>query len=143
MKVCYALAALEKEWPRIVGPALASRSLPKSWENGVLVVLVDGHAALQDINFRKNAIMSEIRTKAKLKLEDMKIEQGYRQKRVGFRPSAPRPRIARAPRVDPQAEESLKNEILTAHSDLDPELAGLIARCRLASECRFSDKKAL
>jgi hypothetical protein len=143
MSVCAALAVVEREWERIVGAALASRSALKSYEDGVLVISAEGQSALQNINFKKGAIVREIRTKARLDVTDMRIELGYRQ-RGEMHVSAPVARRARARvRIDPEAEEALKNEILSVHADLDPELARRIARCRIASERRASGKKGL
>jgi hypothetical protein len=79
MRTCSALLAVEIEWRRIVGGALASRSFPKAYEDGVLVVCVDGAAAMQDMNFKKNAIVREIRTKASLKIDDIRVEFGRRK----------------------------------------------------------------
>jgi hypothetical protein len=133
LRICAALSAIEREWPRIVGHALAARSFPKAFEDGVLVVSVEGHSAFQDMNFRKNQIMREIRDNAWLKLCDIKVETG---RKTRARDSAIALRSAKrktAPRIDPEAVEKISGEILSAYSDLDPELARSIARCRLMS----------
>ena len=130
LRICAALTAIEREWPRIVGRALAARSFPKAFEDGVLVVSVDGHSALQDMNFRKNQIINEIRKNAWLRLSDIRTETG-RAARLQS-PAPPRaPRGKASFRVDGEAVENLAGEILSAYSDLDPELARSIARCRL------------
>ncbi|MDR1944476.1 MAG: DUF721 domain-containing protein [Synergistaceae bacterium] len=141
LKVCAALSVIEREWARIVGDALASRSCPISYDDGVLVVFVQGQSALQDINFKKNAIIKEIRTKALLKLNGLKVEIGHNGT-SGAAAATPRPaRLRASPRVDPEAEEALRDNILSAHADLPPELAGAIARCRIISERAARGKK--
>ncbi|MDR3321234.1 MAG: DUF721 domain-containing protein [Synergistaceae bacterium] len=140
MRVCKALAVVEREWARIVGVALASRSALKAYEDGVLVISAEGQAALQDINFKKSFIMREIRTNARLKVSDVRVEQGYMH--GGEMPViVPAVRAHGRVRIDPEAEEAIKNEILSAHDGLDPDLARSIARCRIASERRASGKK--
>jgi hypothetical protein len=133
MRTCAALAAIEREWHRIVGYALAQRSRPISYENGVLVVVVQGHSALQDMNFKKRQFIAEIRKNAWLDLSDMRIEPGH----PGRLPIAvafpPRARCAAPAKIDPAALERLSCEILSNHPDLDPDLAASIARCRLMS----------
>jgi hypothetical protein len=136
LRICAALSAIEREWHRIVGHALAARSYPKAFEDGVLVVSVDGYSALQDMNFRKSQIMRAIRDNARLKLCDLKVETGSPMKLQchALPPSAERRK--NAPRIDPEALDKLSGEILSAHSDLDPELARSIARCRLMTSGR-------
>jgi hypothetical protein len=133
MRTCAALAAIEREWHRIVGDALARRSRPTSWENGVLVVAVEGHAALQDMNFKKRQIITKIRDNAWLDLSDMRIEPGRPGRYPATVTPATRARRAAPARIDPEALERLSGEILSAHPDLDPALAASIARCRLIS----------
>ncbi|MDR1514203.1 MAG: DUF721 domain-containing protein [Synergistaceae bacterium] len=133
MRTCTALAAIEREWARIVGPALARRSRPTSYEDGVLVVSADGHAALQDMNFRKRQIIMEIRKNAWLELSDLKIETGRPYSQNMAHLPHPAKRTAPPKRIDPEALEKLSGEILSAHPDLPPELASSIARCRLMS----------
>jgi hypothetical protein len=135
VRLCAILSGVEREWPRIVGDALARRSFPDSYEEGVLTVAVDGPSAMQDMNFKKSAIISELRAKAGLRIENIKIERGFKR---GESPSRTnRAYITRppAPRVvDPSKEENLTSEILAEHEDISPETAGSIARCRLMSE---------
>ena len=115
-----------------MGSALAARSFPKAFEDGVLVVSVDGHSALQDMNFRKNQIINEIRKNAWLRLSDIRTETG-RAARLQS-PAPPRaPRRRASLRVDDEAVEKLAGEILAAYSDLDPEIARSIAKCRIIS----------
>jgi hypothetical protein len=142
LRVCSALSIIEREWPRIAGQALAARSSLVSFEDGILVISVDGQAALQDMNFKKNAILKEIRSKARLKLNDLKIETGRPASTTrAANPTGGAKRRARAPRIDLDAEEALKNEILAQHEDLDPKLAATIARCRLISEQRTTNRR--
>jgi hypothetical protein len=141
MRTCSALLAVELEWRRIVGTALASRSFPKAYEDGVLVVCVDGAAAMQDMNFRKNAIVREIRTKAALKIDDIRVEIGGRRNRAEPAGGGLTKRRARAPRVPAHAEEELVREMLARYSGISPELAHSIARCRIVSERGGERKK--
>jgi hypothetical protein len=133
MRTCAALAAIEREWHRIVGHALAQRSRPSSYDNGVLVVAVEGHSALHDMNFKKRQIIAKIRDNAWLDLSDMRIEPGRPAGGPLASMPAPRARRAAPARIDPDELERLYGEILSAHPDLDPSLAVSIARCRLMS----------
>jgi hypothetical protein len=134
LRVCAALSAIEREWPGIVGHALASRSSLKSYGDGVLVVSVDGQAAVHDMNFKKNEIVREIRNKVRLKLNDLKIETD-RPRRLTSAADQSRPRKRRAAaKIDQAALESITDEILSSYSDLTPELARSIARCRLMTD---------
>jgi hypothetical protein len=131
MRTCTALAAIEREWHRIVGAALAQHSQPTSYEDGVLVVSVDRHTAFQDMNFRKMRIIMEIRKNAWLDLRDLKIETGRPPKfQISESPQGPAKRT-RARHADPEATLKLSGEILSSYPDLPPELAASIARCRL------------
>jgi hypothetical protein len=131
MRTCAALAAIEREWDRIVGRALAQRSRPTSYEDGVLVVAVEGHSALQDMNFKKRQIITVIRDNAWLDLSDMRIEPGHSARHPIAAMPTPRARRASIARINPEALEKLYGEILFAHPDIDPALAASIARCRL------------
>ena len=79
--LCATLSMIEMEWKLIVGDALAKRSGPKSFEDGVLVVAVENKSAEKDMNFRKGAILREIRTKTSLSLKDIRTEIGAAARR--------------------------------------------------------------
>ncbi|GHV54390.1 hypothetical protein FACS1894216_14310 [Synergistales bacterium] len=135
VRLCAVLSGVEREWPRIVGDALARRSFPDSYEEGVLTIAVDGPSAMQDMNFKKNAIMRELQAKAGLRIEAVKIELGFKRGEIPSRTN--RSYITRLPAaraVDPLKEEKLTSEILAEYEDIAPETARSIARCRLMSE---------
>lgn len=134
-KLCMVLATVEREWRRIVGEALAERSAPSGYCDGVLRVTVDSQAVLHDMNFKKNAIAREIRAKARLNVESVKIEIGH-VRRSNATPVMPRRRPPRKTAVDEERAEALRGEILAQHSDMDPELARRIARVRAIWEKR-------
>jgi hypothetical protein len=131
--LCAALLMIEMEWRSIVGDALAKRSGPKSFEDGVLVVAVENKSAEKDMNFRKGAILREIRTKASLSLEDMKdirTEIGGAAKRERpIRNAAARHAGRRI--VPADGADLLVSEMLDRNPLLTPELAKIIARCRV------------
>jgi hypothetical protein len=125
---------MEREWRSIVGDALADRSAPRMFEDGVLVVTVAGQSALQDLNFRKGAIRSAILNRASLEIKDIRAEIG----RVNARPprrSKSAPLAPCVPRRLGDAEGERIGEacanIMSRHSGLDPELVMRIARCRV------------
>jgi hypothetical protein len=128
--LCADLASVENNWPSIAGDALARRSAPRSYEDGVLVVTVQNKLVQQDINFRKSAIIKEINTNTVLALRDIRAEVGLPLKKT-----APRGGVKkRRRRVPPAAKgpelERAKSEIMERHPALDEELAAAIARCR-------------
>ncbi|MDL2263461.1 DUF721 domain-containing protein, partial [Synergistaceae bacterium OttesenSCG-928-I11] len=130
--LCMTLSALEREWRALVGDRLALRTAPHALEGDVLVVTADGPAVLQDLNFKKSALVRKIRTGARIDLRDIRVELGS----VARKPGAHAPRRSgpkappRAARVDPDAVESLAAEILSRYETMSPELARTIARCR-------------
>lgn len=138
-RLCMILSTVEREWEKIVGRPLAFRSSPKAFEDGVLFVTVDSHAVLHDMNFRKNAIVREIRTKALLPVRDVKIEIGKIKRENPVRETTAR-RQNRKQDIDPSLEEKVTAEILAIHEDMNPELARSIARCRIMSAMPRSAK---
>lgn len=132
-RLCMALAAVEQEWRRIVGDALARRSSPSAYQDGVLYITVDSQAVLHDMNFKKNAIAREIRTKVLLNVESVKIEIGSVR-----RPSRPAvlPRSTPLKKVclDEERLCACRDEILSVYSEMDPELAKSIARAKMLCE---------
>ena len=129
--LCMALSAIEREWRSLVGDRLAPRTAPRALQDGVLVVAADGQAVLQDLNFKKNALVRKIRAGARIDLRDIRVELGSASK-TGAPPAPRRPRTRPRPAPpDPDAVESLSSEILAAHADMPPELARTIARCRI------------
>lgn len=134
MGLCMELSRMEREWQSIVGPVLGRRSSPVSYDDEVLVVAVDGQAALHDMNFRKSAIMREIRTRVSLKVRDMRLQTGNpRRTEISAPKSAAKfaPRRRRAP--DESVVEAIYECLLREYTGLDPRLARIIARCRAAS----------
>jgi hypothetical protein len=128
---CMTLSMIEQEWKSIAGEALARRSGPKAYENGVLVVAVENRSAEQDMNFKKNAILKEIRAKTFLKLKDIRTEIcRVKRKTVNVaRPSLARrkkPRVISGPELEAQV-----GEIMERNPKLKPETAYAAARCRL------------
>lgn len=132
-KLCVVLATIEREWGRIVGDDLARRSTPSGYANGVLRIAVDSQAALYDMNFKKNAIAREIRAKARLEIESIKIEIGSVW-RSSAESAMPGRRPVRTVTVDETRVGSIRDEILGQHTELDPELARCIARLRVLWE---------
>jgi hypothetical protein len=134
MDLCFVLSVLEREWKSIVGGSLGARSAPLSYEGGVLVVAVNSPSAFQDMNFRKNAIIREICSRAGLAVSDIKVKNGG-IRRADSGPPPRRPIFARrAPAPDEKKVKSVSDDILSRHSDMDPTLACLIARCMVISE---------
>jgi hypothetical protein len=132
--LCMALSAIEHEWRAIVGDRIAARTAPKALEGDVLVVAADGQAVLQDMNFKKSALVKKISAGARIELRDIRVELGM-PPRTAARPphhSKPNARLS-APQADPEAVESLACEILSMYADIPPELARTIARCRIAA----------
>jgi hypothetical protein len=138
--ICAALSTLEREWRTIAGEALAQRSSLKSFEEGVLVVSVTNQSALQDISFRKTSIRKEILRKLSLNISDIRAEIGKAAGKSASHKTDKNTR--RQPRrslsVDERAVDSLSADIMSRYSDIDPELARRIARCRI-----MCDKKII
>ncbi|MDR1482675.1 MAG: DUF721 domain-containing protein [Synergistaceae bacterium] len=134
VNLCFTLSSLESEWKSIVGGSLGARSTLLSYERGVLVVAVDSPSAFQDMNFKKRAIINKICSMVNLVLSDIRVlngavrgtDRGPATRRVVF--------AKRAAGLDERRIKSVSNDILSRHSDMDPSLAGLIARCRVMCE---------
>lgn len=140
-KLCMVLSTIEREWSKIVGGTLAARSYPKAFEDGVLSVSVENQAVLQDMNFKKNAVMREIRAKAFLPVREIHVEIG-RFRRDSTPPLKPSPqrKKKRMAEIDPALEEKLSAEILSTYADMNPDLAKSIARCRIM--CAIANGRA-
>ena len=132
-RLCMVLATIEREWRRIVGDTLAERSAPSGYDDGVLHIAVDSQAVLHDMNFKKNAIVREIRTKARLNVESVKIEIG-RVRRTNATPMMPRCKPPKKIQIDEARVQVFCDEILSQHADMDPELVRRIARIRMLCE---------
>lgn len=128
--LCADLASVENNWASIAGEALARRSSPRSFEDGVLVVAVENKLVQQDINFRKNAIIKEINANTVLALRDIRTEVGLPLKKAGGRGGGKKRRRKAPPAAKGDELERVKNEIMECHPALGEELAEAIARCR-------------
>jgi hypothetical protein len=133
MGLCMELSRMEREWQSIVGPVLGRKSYPVSYDDEVLVVAVDGQAVLHDMNFRKSAIMREIRTKVSVKVRDIRLQTGNLRRRGINTPQAARSAPMRRRAPDESVVDAICECLLREHSDLDPRLVRIIARCRAAS----------
>ena len=131
--LCADLASVENNWPSIAGDALARRSAPRFFEDGVLVVAVESKLAQQDINFRKSAIIREINANTALALKDIRAEVGLSLKKAAPRGGGKKRRRRARPAAKGPALERVKSEIMERHPALDEELAAAIARCRAIS----------
>ncbi|MDR1651541.1 MAG: DUF721 domain-containing protein [Synergistaceae bacterium] len=131
LMLCATLFAIEQEWASVVGDALSRRSCPSSYEDGILVVAVENRSAEQDLNFRKAAVLREIRSKASIRLKDIRTEIG-RVKRGGTDCAVRARRKRKRPPV-PEAEiDALTGDMLARDPKLRPEVARAAARCRLS-----------
>ena len=130
--LCADLASVENNWPSIAGDAVARRSTPRSFEDGVLVVAVEDKLVQQDINFKKNAIIKEINANTALALKDIRTEVGLPlKKNVPRGAGKKRRRRVRAAAKGPELER-VKTGIMERHPALGEELAAAIARCRVS-----------
>jgi hypothetical protein len=128
--LCADLASVENNWASIAGDAIARRSAPRSFEDGVLVIAAQNKLVQQDINFRKSAIIKEINANTVLELKDIRTEVGLPLKKTVPRGGGKK-RRRRAPQAAKGPElERMKSEILERHPDLGEDLAAAIARCR-------------
>jgi len=53
-----------KDWPAIVGPAMAARSNPERWDRGTVWVAVQGSAWAQELRMIKDVLISRLEEKA-------------------------------------------------------------------------------
>ena len=133
--LCAALQTIEAEWPQIVGARLSRRSAPASYENGVLLVVVDCQAAMQDMNFKKASLARIIRERSLLRVDEIRVEVGRPAKIAqkitgGGRSAAP---VRRTRQIDDATVAAIALEISAEHPQIDPELAEILARCRVMS----------
>lgn len=133
--LCAALRTLESEWAQIVGASLSRRSAPASYENGVLLVVVDCQAAMQDMNFKKASLARIIRERSLLRVDDIRVEVGRPAKTARKITGGGRGATAtrRSRQLDEATVEALALEISAEHPQIDPELAEILARCRMMS----------
>ena len=133
--LCATLWEIESEWEQIAGEVLARRSRVKSYDNGVLVVAVENHAAEQDMNFKKKSIIKAISAKTSLKLNGIRTEIApvTRKARRVTQKAGRCNRRKRARNVNSTELEKLKTEILSDNPGLSEQLAETIAGCRLKS----------
>ena len=131
--LCAILSEIESEWEQIAGAALARRSRVKSYDGGVLVVAVENRSAEQDMNFKKNSIITAVSAKTSLKLIDIKTEITplVRGARRTARHTGKRGRRKRGGAANASEIEKLKTEILLKFPGLSEKLAVTIAECRL------------
>jgi hypothetical protein len=134
VSLCFILSSLESEWKSIVGGSLGARSAPLSYERGVLIVAVDSPSAFQDMNFKKKAIINKIYSMVRLTISDIKVLNGA-VRRADPGPALRRAVFAKKTAVpDEKRVKSVSCDILSRHSDMDPILVCIIARCRVMCE---------
>lgn len=136
--LCAALCTLEHEWEQIVGGALSQRSRPVSYENGILRIVVDGQAALQDMNFKKMSIARELSERSIMNVSEIKVEMGalprFSKAVRGNVHSRARARTGTPQNADDGAVSAAADGIMKEYPDMMPELATAIARCRSISD---------
>ena len=133
VRLCMVLSMVEQEWSNIVGEALARRSTPRAFENGILLVSADSQSALSDLNFKSSLIKKVIERKTLLKLNGVRVEINRSVKRRVKTSGVTKKTRDRSAFIDPVTQDELKSEILNKYSGIDPDLAGCIARCRIMS----------
>jgi hypothetical protein len=131
--LCAALSAVERDWESIAGKSLAVRSVPRAFDDGILVVAVKNRLTQQDMNFKKSAILKAVFDKTSLKLKDIRTEIGWAQRynAVPERTAAPSRGKKDAPVKYGPDLEIIKTEIMSQNPGLGIELAAIIAQCRL------------
>ena len=127
------LSVVEQKWPEIVGKLLASRSRPRAFENGVLLVSADSQAVVSDINFKSSSIKREIEKKALLKLNGIRAETGRYSKPAPAKTAQARKAQDRSQSIGSDAQDELKGKIMEKYRGIDQDLALCIARCRIMS----------
>ena len=132
--LCGVLSEIEAEWGQLAGSALARRSAVKSFDDGVLVVVVENRSAQQDMNFKKNMIIRAILMKTSLRLRDIKVEVApvvRSSKPLRGRTSS---RRRSAPPSPPPGLDAMKSDIMSANPGIGEKLAEVIASCRLGRQ---------
>jgi hypothetical protein len=136
--LCAVLSEIERDWASIAGKSLANLSVPRAYDDGVLVVAVKNRSAQQDMNFKKSAILKAVFDKTSLNLKDLRTEISRTLHPGTLAPKFPAPRRKRnaAPvKYGPELELT-KAEILARNPGLRPELAEIIAQCRVGRAVR-------
>jgi predicted nucleic acid-binding Zn ribbon protein len=81
-----------REWPQVVGPAMAARSNPERWDRGTVWVAVEGSAWAQELRMIKDVILQ--------RLEQIAGEGGlFIDIRFGVRPLPATPESVAEPAV--------------------------------------------
>lgn len=132
--LCGVLSEIEAEWRELAGSALARRSAVKSFDDGVLVVVVENRSAQQDMNFKKNAIIRAISMKTSLRLKDIRVEVAPVNHALKPRRHKNAPRNRRAFSADAPGLDAMKSDILSANPGIGEKLAEVIASCRLGRQ---------
>jgi hypothetical protein len=136
--LCATLYAIEEEWPEVAGDALARRSAPRSYDDGVLVVAVENRLVQQDMNFRKNSILRAIALKTSLNLKDIRAEIAPLARGRSPERHPPSSSARRRPEVAGPEVDAMKAGIMERHPNISERLAEAIAICR---SCRQPSRR--
>lgn len=133
IRQCAMLSMLEREWERIVPGPSSRASSPYRFNDGVLHIYADGHAAY-DLNFRKAAIAGAIRSKLRIDVKEIVIDRKMETRPRPARTDPPRKRRAK-PVPPPSAEDiaGCREEIASLYPEIEGELLDAMARCMAVS----------
>lgn len=132
---------LRREWPTLVGPALARRSAPAALDHGVLEIRADNSPWLMELQMRGGELLDALTRRHGRSVVSLRFALGE----IPVPAPAPAPPARPAPRPALAAEDA--RDIEQATADLqDPALAGALRRLlikdRLARRQRSSASKA-
>ena len=129
-RIAYQLGEMERRWPNIVGPQLASCTQPDKLDKGVLIVACESPVAAQMINMSGGTLVMRVKRQIGLELPGVRAVVRRLEKKAP-RPE-PRPKKLTVP-------QSAVDEALAEVSKTiaDPDLALSIARAQAAAKARF------
>ncbi len=84
LEECSWLCRLEREWKSVVGPVLGERSALVGYEEGaeggIFHVSVTSPGALQDMNFKKGAILEALKRRISRPVMDIRFTLGRKRR---------------------------------------------------------------
>lgn len=143
LKLSYSLASLEKNWEKVAGSALASRTQLASCkitEEGIFITVnVADPGIIQAVKFRKNLLAKSVAKFLKTAKVTVEIKQGKILYKSNAKEAAPAC-MRRAPVLI--SEEQLESETAKLkESGLDPDIAEALARLKITS-VRLSERES-
>lgn len=128
----FRLARMEKEWPDVVGPQLAPRTLPAKIESGGLVVYCETPATAQMLLMCAGTVQRRIERRYGVRLKGVKAVVRHIVRPRRRAQSKPKPLVVPEAKVRETYER-------VSESVKDPDVALALARLEATARARFGE----